>query len=279
MSHRLRGALRRRGVQAAVVSLAATGALATVGAADAAEDATVGTTIQNRWNPPTVEIATGESVTWDFTGSVQAHNVAAVDGPDEDATWTGQIVPFKTSGTASRQFNFPGTYTYLCQAHAGMNGTVVVEGEPATPTPTPTTDPNEPTPTPTATQTPPTGTPTPAPGTGGSTPPPDDHTTTPPPTGSAAADRTAPAITGLKLKRITRGARVAFTLSEPASVTITARKGEKTLRTLRLQVRGGAHKVKVRRLGKGRRTFALQARDAAGNRSDAVSASIRVRRK
>ena len=71
----------------------------------------------------------------------------------------------------------------------------------------------------------------------------------------------------------------AYSLSEPASVTLTVRKGEKTLRTLRLQVRSGAHKVKVRRLGKGRRTFALQARDAAGNRSETVSASIRVRRK
>ncbi|HYI18477.1 MAG TPA: plastocyanin/azurin family copper-binding protein [Solirubrobacteraceae bacterium] len=278
MSHRLRGALRRRGVQAAVGSLVVTGALAGVGAADAAEDATVGTTTENRWNPPTVNIATGESVTWDFTGSTLAHNVAAVDGPDEDTTWTGQIVPFKTSGTASRQFNFPGTYTYLCQAHPGMDGTIVVAGEPTEPTPTPTTDPGEPTPTPTTGPGEPT--PTPTPGTGGpGTTPPGDMGATPAPSGSAAADRTAPAITALKLKRIKRGARVAFTLSEPASVTLTVRKGEKTLRTLRLQVRSGAHKVKVRRLGKGRRAFALQARDAAGNRSDTATATIRVRRK
>ncbi len=51
------------------------------------------------------------------------------------------------------------------------------------------------------------------------------------------------------------------------------------MRTLRLQVRGGDRRVKVRRLRKGRHTFALLARDAAGNRSEPVSASIRVRRK
>jgi plastocyanin len=262
-------------LQAAAGSLAVTGVLAAVGAADAAEDAIVGTTPENRWNPPTVTIATGDSVTWDFTGSVLAHNVAAVDGPDEDTTWTGQIVPFKTSGTASRQFNFPGTYTYLCQAHPGMDGSVIVEGEPTEPTPTPT--PGEPTPTPT---TDPGGpTPTPPPGGGGTGGPGGDPMDTPPPTASAAADRTAPVVSGLALKRIKRGARVAFELSEPASVTLIARKGKRTLRTLRLQVRSGEHKAKVRRLGKGRRTFSLQARDAAGNRSDTVSASIRVRRR
>ena len=60
---------------------------------------------------------------------------------------------------------------------------------------------------------------------------------------------------------------------------VTVRAGDRTVRTLRLQVRGGDHRVKVRRLRKGRHTFALLARDAAGNRSESVSSSIRVRRK
>ncbi len=35
-------------------------------------------------------------------------------------------------------FNSPGTYRFVCQAHGGMEGTVVVTGTPtATPTPPP----------------------------------------------------------------------------------------------------------------------------------------------
>ena len=73
------------------------------------------------------------------------------------------------------RFNTPGTYTFYCEAHPQMVGTVeVVAGTPtATPTPTPTATP---TPTPTAT---PTATPTPTP--------------TPTPTATATPTFTAPA--------------------------------------------------------------------------------------
>jgi plastocyanin len=275
MSHRLRGALRRRGAQAAIGSLVVTGALAGVGVASSAQDATINTTAE-LWDPADVTIATGESVTWNWdTSPGVAHNLVADGGPAEDPTWTGQLEGFKTSGQYTRQFTQPGTYRFLCQAHVNMKGSVLVEGDPTEPTPTST--PGGPTPTPTST--PPGGTPTPAPTVDPSGTPPDDHLSTPAPTGSAATDSVAPAITGLKLKRIKRGARVTFSLSETASVTLTARRGERTVSTLRLQVRSGEHRVKVRRLRKGRHAFVLQARDAAGNRSETVSASIRVRRK
>ena len=276
MSHRLRGTLRRRGAQAAIGSFVVTGTLAGVGVASSAQDATINTTAA-LWNPPDVTIATGDSVTWNWdTSPGVAHNLVADGGPAADPTWTGQLEGFKTGGQYTRQFTQPGTYKFLCQAHINMKGSVTVEGEPTEPTPTPTSTPGEPTPTPTST---PTRTPTPAPTTDPGGTPADDHTSTPAPTGSAARDTAKPAITGLKLKRIPRGARVTFSISEPASVTLTARKGERTVRSLRLQVRSGKHRVKVKRLRKGRHTFALVARDAGGNRSESVSASIRVRRK
>jgi plastocyanin len=277
MSHRLREALRRRGAQAAVGSLAVTGALAGAGVASSAQDATINTA-SSTWVPPNVSIATGESVTWNWVPNQGTHNLAATSGPAADEEWQGQLVGYQSAGQYTKQFTQPGSYSFICNAHPGtMTGTVTVTGDPVEPTPTPTTTPGEPTPTPTST--PPTGPPTPTPTVDPGGNPPDDHTSTPAPAGIAARDAVAPAITNLALKRIKRGARVRFSLSETATVTLTARKGERTVRTLRLQVRGGDRRVTVRRLRKGRHTFALLARDAAGNRSETVSRSIRVRRK
>ena len=58
--------------------------------------------------------------------------------------WEGYCT-FSTAAT--------GTYTFFCQAHGGMEGTITVTGGTGTPTPTPTA-----TPSPTATPTPPAGT-------------------------------------------------------------------------------------------------------------------------
>lgn len=277
MSHRVREAVRRRGAQAALVSVAVCGVLVGVGAANAAQqaDQTVQSLVTNQWDKTEVAVNTGDTVTWEFPAGTGFHNVAGCpasgtcpDAPDE--AWEAVNSPFDGQ-PVEFTFSQPGTYEFFCKAHEPMRGTVTVTGEPTepTPSPTPTSSPGEPTPSPTTTPTPdPSGTPVP-----------DDHTSTPAPTGSAARDAIAPAITGLKLKRIARGARVTFSVSETASLTLTARKGERTVRTLRLQIRSGKHRVKVKRLRKGRHTFALQARDAAGNRSQTVSASIRVRRK
>jgi plastocyanin len=277
MSHRLRGALRRRGAQAAIGSLVATGTLAGVGVASSAQDETINAS-SSTWEPADVAIETGESVTWSMDTSNVPHNLVASDGEENDPAWTGQKIPIQVGGTFTYRFTKPGVYAFLCQVHpTTMRGTVTVTGDPVDPTPTPTTTPGEPTPTPTST--PPTGTPTPTPTADPGGNPPDDHTSTPAPAGIAARDAVAPAITNLALKRIKRGARVSFSLSETATVMLTARKGGRTVRTLRLQVRGGDRRVKVRRLRKGRHTFTLLARDAAGNRSETVSSSIRVRRK
>jgi plastocyanin len=270
MSHRLRRAVRRRGAQAALGTLVACAALAGIGAANSVQDATVNTAAAS-WDPADVQIATGESVTWNWdTSPGVAHNLVADGGPAEDPDWSGELEGFKTSGQYTRQFTKPGVYAFLCQAHASMKGTVTVEGDPVEPTPTGTpTETPDPTPTATATATA-TATPTVGPG----QTPIDDPRSTPP-----ASDTIAPAISALRLKRLRHGVRVTFTLSETSTVTLTVRKGERTVRTVRLQARSGTRTVRVRRLPRGRHTVGLQARDAAGNRSETVSSSIRIRRR
>jgi plastocyanin len=272
--------LERRGVYVAVGTLAACGALAGVGAAGAAQqadDATISATSANQFVPGSVDIATGESVTWAFTGGT--HNVNGTTGPAEDADWPEVNSGFHSSGEFRYTFNQPGTYAFVCDAHAGMGGTVNVTGPAVTPTPT-----ASPTVAPTTSPTPqPTATPTPTPSPSGTAPPVDDHTTAPAPVNIASADHTAPAVSGLHLKALRRGARVTFKLSEPATVTLRFKKRgtSKVVRTVRLQARPGTRTVTVHsaRLKRGRYTVELQARDASGKTSTALRSDLRIRRK
>jgi hypothetical protein len=111
-------------------------------------------------------------------------------------------------------------------------------------------------------------------------PPADDHTTTPAPGRSASVDTTAPTITKLKLRAIRRGARIRFTLSESAKLTIRFKHGKKVRRTARLFVREGRRSVTVRgsRIKRGRYTVEIRARDARGNQAKTRRAHVRVKR-
>jgi len=279
MVHRLRqrrGALAAAGTLAAAATLVACGVLAGVGAAGAAEQAAevrIGVTTANTWapnDPTVVPVNTGDEVVWDFTGSVQPHNVKGASGPAEDPEWLAVKTGFQTSGEFRRTFGTPGTYKFICEVHPGtMTGTLEVTGEPVE-TPVPTPSPTA-TPTPTAT-----------PGPSGTTPVPDDHTTTPAPGGSgAAADRAAPTLSRIGLTGRRGHVRVRFSLSEPATVTLwlKARGSGKVLRTVRLQARAGVRTVTVRssRVKRGQYIVQLEARDALGNRSGMKRSVLRVR--
>jgi plastocyanin len=264
--------LQQGGLRAALGALAVSCVVGGVGVAGAAEPqaADVSATAANTWNPSTVEIQTGETVTWHFaSGSGIPHNVDGVSGPPEDADWPNYVTQFQSTGEVSRTFTQPGTYTFVCDAHPGMTGSVTVSGAPATPTPSATATPTA---TPTASPTPsPTARPsvsvTPAPATG---------MTTPAPAGTARLDTTAPTTT-LRLKAIKRGTRVTFRLSEPASVTIRVRHGRSTTRTVRLAARAGTRSINVRRLRRGRHyRVELSARDARGNVSRLVRKTVKV---
>jgi hypothetical protein len=160
------------------------------------------------------------------------------------------------SGSYSRQFNRPGVYEFLCQAHLEMTGTITVTGEPIETV----------TSTPTGTASPP------------SSSPPDTHPDTPPPSGDS--DAVKPTVRGLKAKPLRRGVRVRFRLSEPATVTVRVKRGKRVVKSARVQAPAGARTVTLRgkRLKKGRYKVEIGARDSAGNRSRLATKRVTLRR-
>jgi plastocyanin len=207
------------------------------------------------------DVQTGDTVTWVFDGSANQHNAAHETGvTSPDPTWDAYAGPFVTTGSYSFKFLKPGDYTYVCQAHSSMTGTIHVTGDPIDPTPTETPTP------------PPSATPIPQPG--------GTHTTPPP---SAGTDTVKPRVTRVKLKALRHGARVRFRLSENATVSLAFRKrtgSHKTIASLRRQVRKGTRTITVhsRKLKKGRYTVELRARDPFGNRSSLIHKRLTVRK-
>lgn len=258
---------RNSGAVRVALGVLAAGAVAgTVGVAiaTAQQAATIGTTPQNRFSPAEVSVQTGQTVTWNFDGSTADHNVRGEDGPDEDPVWIGRDSGFKRSGTYTYTFNVPGDFHFVCDAHPGMEGTVKVAGTPTVPTVVP--------PDPGATA-------TPVPGQPSVTPVPTVDRRTPAPQGTVRADTTPPAVSKLKLRGLKRGAKVSFTLSESAAVTIRAKKGKSTVRTLRLAARTGARSVTVRGLARSTRySVEIEARDARGNKAAVQRKTVRVAR-
>jgi plastocyanin len=271
---------RRGGAIRAAMGLLAVGCVvggvSVAAAAEPRADAVVKTTTSNTWDPPTVDVKTGEKVTWNFDGSTVAHNVKGESGPPEDPAWTAFASTFKVSGQESYTFTKPGIYNFLCQAHAGMTGTVNVTGAAVTPTATPSaTATATASATPTATASPqPTTTATATPTPVGS------DRTTPAPLGTSRLDVTAPSVSKLKLKAVVHGAKVSFALSEPASVTIRVKRGKTTVRTARLSQRAGSWSVTVRgtKIVRGRYTVEVEARDARGNQAAVQRGNVRVTR-
>jgi plastocyanin len=108
-----------------------------------AETAGVQTTADNKFAPSTVTINPGDSVRWTNNGGLN-HTVT-----NTSTNWTkNDSIPLQTT-TTSYKFDDPGRYTYHCNTHATMKGTVVVRAPKPSPTPT------SPRPTATRTTTPP----------------------------------------------------------------------------------------------------------------------------
>jgi plastocyanin len=260
--------------------LAVGGMLTYAGVAGAAADTTitaVGDATEGQWDKghdAPVEIATGESVTFVFQGAT--HNVASsagANGAENDPRWEpyaapGEYVVAPVGSSDTYTFYKKGTYSFVCQFHLNMTGTIEVTGDDQPipePTATPTTTPTV-APTVAPTQTP--------------VPTPDDHTSTPAPT--PQADTTKPTLSRIKLKGAKRAAKVTFKLSENATVTFQIRKrgSKRVLRTVSVRANAGTRKVTLRssKLRKGRYTVTLVARDSMGNKSAASSKSLRIRK-
>jgi plastocyanin len=186
------------------------------------------------WNPDTVTIQEGDTVTW--TNAQGFHNVLLGDsrlnqpGFPEDPAW---------NPPPQMTFNEPGSYTFVCEVHPGMTGTVNV-GDGGEPTPTPT--------------------PTPTPGV--------------PPPGGGAPDTTPPTVSDVAVTGSGGQARVRVTVSEPATVNVRFARGSDVTR-LRSQVGQGTWTLE-RALANGLYSWELRATDAMGNRSSTEFGEVRV---
>lgn len=75
--------------------------------------------IDTTYEPETLTVKVGDTVTWVNEDSA-GHNAVA-----EDDSWGTDL--FGEGGSGSVTFDTPGTYPYVCTAHAGMTGTIIVE--------------------------------------------------------------------------------------------------------------------------------------------------------
>ena len=70
----------------------------------------------NEFDPSAIQIATGQTVTWTWSGN-EDHNIVG-DGLESET---------QSSGTYTFTFSEPGTYSYECTLHFFMRGEVVVQ--------------------------------------------------------------------------------------------------------------------------------------------------------
>lgn len=71
--------------------------------------------VDNKFEPASVEVAVGDTVTWEFKGTAS-----------HDVKGDGFASPVKKDGTFEHQFNSAGTYDYICTIHPGMKGQIKV---------------------------------------------------------------------------------------------------------------------------------------------------------
>ena len=69
------------------------------------------------FQPETITIAAGETVTWKWREKV-SHNIVGKGGIDKKVA---------DNGTYTHTFDKKGTYDYRCTVHPGMDGSIVVE--------------------------------------------------------------------------------------------------------------------------------------------------------
>ena len=93
-----------------------------------AQDSGAVSIVDFAFEPASLEVATGTTVTW--TNNGQARHTATADDGTFDS---GRL---QSGETFSFTFNTPGTFAYHCEIHPEMTGTIVVTGEARAATPT-----------------------------------------------------------------------------------------------------------------------------------------------
>ena len=76
------------------------------------------------FSPDPVTIQVGDTITWENNQGF--HNVVSTSGPESFSSGA----PAGAGWSYSRTFTQPGTYTYICEVHSNMQGTIIVEGDP-----------------------------------------------------------------------------------------------------------------------------------------------------
>jgi plastocyanin len=72
-----------------------------------------------QFQPATLTVEQGETVTWNFPDAVP-HTVTARNG-------NFSSVRMMSGGTFEHTFDEPGEYAYYCSVHPNMTGTIIVE--------------------------------------------------------------------------------------------------------------------------------------------------------
>ena len=196
------------------------------------------------WEPAVVDVQPGDTVVWTFPGTTQAHNVKSAT-PNWDYTSRLSAPP---TDDGRYTFAAEGTYHFICEVHPDtMIGDVRVATAPPPPPPPP----------PLSAQ-------------------PFVNDSAPAAPEQVALDRSKPGLTAVSARRITRGARVRFRLSEESVATVRVRRGNRTMKTV--EVAGtGTRGVTVRGLRAGRYRFEVRATDLAGNRSSWRKVGVTIR--
>jgi len=70
------------------------------------------------FSAPSIQVPVGTTVTWTWNSGGTQHNVTFPDATSGDRSG---------GATFSRTFNTPGTFSYHCTLHPGMNGSVGVQ--------------------------------------------------------------------------------------------------------------------------------------------------------
>jgi plastocyanin len=224
-------------VLAVAVAVAAIVAGAGAGGGGATARAAATVTITARdffWSPEAVTIQVGDAVVW--RNEQGFHNV--VLGNDDRVNQPGFPDEPPWNPPPQRTFNEPGSFSFFCEVHPAMTGTINVGAVEPTPTPTPPPSPV-------------------------------------PPPGSGTPDSTAPAISNLTVTGADGRARVRLTVSERATVNARFATGEDVSRAS-WQVQQGTWTLE-HLLPSGRYDYELWAVDAMGNRSSTSSGQVRVR--
>ena len=98
----------------------ATGAATPAASADAGVSELAVTIKDFKFQPATIEVPVGGSVTW--TNEDSSPHTAT--GIDREVLQSGTL---KTGDAYTQQFDTAGTFEYFCEFHAGMKGTIVVQ--------------------------------------------------------------------------------------------------------------------------------------------------------